>query len=362
MPQLRRGRSAARNAAEAESLECPLCLELPVGEVHKCYNGHLFCGDCLATHRASNYAGASKCPTCRVALGGVPIRSREAEQRISRLPGACDGCGAGMLRNDLVAHMATCGDAVLDCPFPGCSVRVKRRALAAHMAEANDEHVALAQALQGRLVTAERALSSLECTAELTLLSPADFAASHWEGEPYLEASIRLAVMEPIERQDIFLELFEGTGLRREACTFDVDVSRSPFDLRVERGPIVIHLTTPSIPAELMARRAAAMRQEAAFLAALGMHHEDDDDDDVTHLKVVKRPADRTETVQDGQEILFKCRLNTEMEKIMRAFCNQFGLAQASVRFEYGGQPIMPNDSPGTLGMEDYDLVEAIVV
>lgn len=210
---------------------------------------------------------------------------------------------------------------------------------------------------------AERALSSLECTAELTLVSHDDFAAGHWEGEPYLEASIMLAVMEPIERQVAFLDLFGGSGLRREACTFDVDVSRSPFDLGVQGGPLLIHLTTPSIPAELIARREAALRREAAFLAALGMRHDDDDDDDdITHLKVVKRPADRAELVLDGQEILFKCRLTTEMEKIMRTFCNRFGLVQGSVRFEYAGEPIMPNDSPLSLGMEDYDLVEAIVV
>ena len=105
MGPLRRGRSAARHAADAEDLLCPLCLELPASDVHCCTYGHNFCADCLGQHRESGYAGSAKCPSCRVALGdGTPLRNRDAERRIALLPGACDGCGLGMLRKALAAR------------------------------------------------------------------------------------------------------------------------------------------------------------------------------------------------------------------------------------------------------------------
>ena len=54
---LRRGRSAAHDAELAETLTCPLCMELPEDQVHKCKNGHNVrtrdsnprCATCLAS-------------------------------------------------------------------------------------------------------------------------------------------------------------------------------------------------------------------------------------------------------------------------------------------------------------------------
>ena len=317
MPPLRRGRSAARDAAIADRLECPLCMELPNAEVHQCSNGHVFCSDCLGMHRKQQYAGSSKCPTCRVALGDEPIRNREAEKRIGLLAGACDGCAAGMLRKDLQEHMAMCGDVKVECPFPGCSVHVARRDLAAHMSAASDTHLELAQAHHKRLLAAESTLATLTvpvCIFLYTGFSPGPSGA--WEGRPYHFDEVELKVMEPIREQDDFVEYLAEHGIDLAAATVSVDPSKTPFELGVDN---LTHIRIPG---------------------------------DAVTLKVV---------TQAGDEIYFKCKQDTKLEKLMAAFCNRQGLSLPRVRFLFDGQRIRPEDTPRMLEMEDGDVIDAIL-
>ena len=64
-----RTRGAKRRRDDTESLrqdyECPVCMELPSGAVHRCTKGHRICGAC------DERLESRRCPVCRVALPPV---------------------------------------------------------------------------------------------------------------------------------------------------------------------------------------------------------------------------------------------------------------------------------------------------
>ena len=66
----------------AASLACPVCLELPAGEVHQCFEGHCYCVDCWRR------LDPRRCPECR---DPIPLRnrSRAQEARVAALPAVC---------------------------------------------------------------------------------------------------------------------------------------------------------------------------------------------------------------------------------------------------------------------------------
>lgn len=49
---------------------------------------------------------------------------------------------------------------------------------------------------------------------------------------------------------------------------------------------------------------------------------------------------------QDGNEIFFKCKMTTPLQKLMQAFCNRQGVALNSVRFLFDGQRLSANQTP----------------
>ena len=57
----------------------------------------------------------------------------------------------------------------------------------------------------------------------------------------------------------------------------------------------------------------------------------------------------------DGDEIYFKCKSTTPLQKLMTAFCNRQGVSPDSVRFVFDDKPIGPNQTPQELEMEDGD-------
>ena len=118
-----RTRGAKRRRDDTESLrqdyECPVCMELPAGAVHRCAKGHRICGACderLETRR---------CPVCRVALPpvGDPWRDRERERAIAQLPASCAHCGLGLLQSALAGHELRCAlrPCVCDAHEAGCA-------------------------------------------------------------------------------------------------------------------------------------------------------------------------------------------------------------------------------------------------
>ena len=64
---------------------------------------------------------------------------------------------------------------------------------------------------------------------------------------------------------------------------------------------------------------------------------------------------------QDGNEIFFKCKMTTPLDKLMKAFCNRNGVAANSVRFLFDGNRINGTQTPSELDMEDGDVIDVMV-
>lgn len=76
------------------------------------------------------------------------------------------------------------------------------------------------------------------------------------------------------------------------------------------------------------------------------------DTTDAINLKVV---------TQDGNEIYFKCKMTTPLNKLMSAFCQRQGVTMASVRFLFDGHRLSPNQTPKDVDMEDGDVIDVMV-
>ena len=88
--------------AAVERLECPVCLELPEGEVHQCNEGHCCCVSCW-----NRLEEPRRCPECRQPLPQAN-RNRAAERAIAALEASCDHCGEPTTRVTKAAHMLMC--------------------------------------------------------------------------------------------------------------------------------------------------------------------------------------------------------------------------------------------------------------
>ena len=76
------------------------------------------------------------------------------------------------------------------------------------------------------------------------------------------------------------------------------------------------------------------------------------EDNAAINLKVVS---------QDGNEIFFKCRMNTQFASLMYAYCHRQGVSVNAVRFLFDGQRVQPEQTPFVVGIEDYDTIDVIV-
>eukprot|EP00745_Piridium_sociabile_P032257 TRINITY_DN54293_c0_g1_i2.p1 TRINITY_DN54293_c0_g1~~TRINITY_DN54293_c0_g1_i2.p1 ORF type:complete len:117 (-),score=13.34 TRINITY_DN54293_c0_g1_i2:146-496(-) len=63
----------------------------------------------------------------------------------------------------------------------------------------------------------------------------------------------------------------------------------------------------------------------------------------------------------DGQEVFFKIKKSTKLEKLMNAYCSRLGQSLDSVRFIFDGERIQATDTPEGLGLEDSDVIDAMV-
>lgn len=60
----------------------------------------------------------------------------------------------------------------------------------------------------------------------------------------------------------------------------------------------------------------------------------------------------------NNNEVFFKIKRSTKLEKLMTAFCERQGKSLQSVRFLFEGQRVQPADTPDTLEMQDGDTLE----
>merc|ERR1712046_498835 len=64
---------------------------------------------------------------------------------------------------------------------------------------------------------------------------------------------------------------------------------------------------------------------------------------------------------QDGNEIYFKCKQTTPLQKLMRAFCQRQGVQMNAVRFLFDGTRVRDSQTPKDLAMEDGDIIDVMM-
>ncbi|TVY17646.1 Small ubiquitin-related modifier 3 [Lachnellula arida] len=64
---------------------------------------------------------------------------------------------------------------------------------------------------------------------------------------------------------------------------------------------------------------------------------------------------------QDGNEMVFKIKGHTRMQKVIDAYCKSNGIDPAYRRFMADGHRIQKDDTPQSLEMEDEDVVDVFV-
>lgn len=89
-------------------------------------------------------------------------------------------------------------------------------------------------------------------------------------------------------------------------------------------------------------------------------------DDDVIDLSVVEKEEspptiDLRVVDQGGEEMLFRVKSATRLEKLMAAYCERMGCASDSVRFLFNGQRIQPHNTPKSLEMESKDVIDVVI-
>ncbi|PFH63330.1 hypothetical protein XA68_13787 [Ophiocordyceps unilateralis] len=60
----------------------------------------------------------------------------------------------------------------------------------------------------------------------------------------------------------------------------------------------------------------------------------------------------------NNNEVFFKIKRSTKLEKLMNAFCERQGKNMTSVRFLFDGTRVQPTDTPDSLEMTDGDSLE----
>jgi len=118
-------------ALDLSTFECPVCMELILGAIMQCQDGHIICEPCAE--------GLPKkvCPSCRQPyLGGKPGRNRMLEGVLATANLPCpNGCG---LRTKCVAmqsHMLVCPGRKVLCPAHTCGCKIGLDKLMIHYQE-----------------------------------------------------------------------------------------------------------------------------------------------------------------------------------------------------------------------------------
>ncbi|KAH7112690.1 ubiquitin-related domain-containing protein [Dactylonectria macrodidyma] len=60
----------------------------------------------------------------------------------------------------------------------------------------------------------------------------------------------------------------------------------------------------------------------------------------------------------NNNEVFFKIKRTTKLEKLMGAFCERQGKTLSSVRFLFDGTRVQASDTPDALEMQDGDTLE----
>jgi small ubiquitin-related modifier len=63
----------------------------------------------------------------------------------------------------------------------------------------------------------------------------------------------------------------------------------------------------------------------------------------------------------EGKETVFKLKKQTALRKMMDAYCQREGLPSDGVRFLFEGERLNREHTPDNLGMEDGDVIDALI-
>ncbi|KAJ7980535.1 Small ubiquitin-related modifier [Quillaja saponaria] len=64
---------------------------------------------------------------------------------------------------------------------------------------------------------------------------------------------------------------------------------------------------------------------------------------------------------QDGNEVFFRVKRNTQLFKLMTAYCEKKQLVYKTMQFLYDGDRITGKQTPDRLSMEDGDEITAVM-
>lgn len=63
----------------------------------------------------------------------------------------------------------------------------------------------------------------------------------------------------------------------------------------------------------------------------------------------------------DGNEVFFKIKRKTKLEKLMSVYCTRLGQSMDAVRFLFDGDRVHGDNTPEQLNIEDGDVIDAMV-
>lgn len=78
-----------------------------------------------------------------------------------------------------------------------------------------------------------------------------------------------------------------------------------------------------------------------------------------------KKPTTDTISIrihdQSGEDMFFKVKKTTKLEKVFIAYSQRKGFTASSVRFLFDGARVRPDQRPEELGMDDGDLLDCML-
>lgn len=82
------------------------------------------------------------------------------------------------------------------------------------------------------------------------------------------------------------------------------------------------------------------------------------------NLRVVSQvnPEDYLISTKDGNEVFFKIKKTTPLAKLTGAYLQRQGISEESMRFLFDGNRIRNEQTPGELGMEENDVIDAVLM
>ena len=178
---------------------------------------------------------------------------------------------------------------------------------------------------------ASKALSSLSIGVDVSLIS-------HATGNVLHHKVVKLKVMEPISEQSAFTDFLTAN---------EVDIENAGFSDNIDESPHQLGMSGVEDDGDFPEIRVFLYEGQVPW------HLQRLDTDDTLNLKV---------ECSTGEEIFFKCKMDTRMEKLMSAFCSRQQVQMRNTRWTFDGASINPRQTPADLGMEDGDIIDVEIV